>query len=658
MKRILQNYICSVLTAFIGLGLMGPCKLHGQNKTRANDSGHAPAGYYLPDLYQILNINNLSTWMRRDGQSNHSPTGDNGTYFPRGTAWVVYQDGFVFGSKAYADSAKTKPGPYSQLIRVGGATYSTGMRTGWVTGLGAEASPIDPGHPRARTYRIRRDWRTALKDRNGNFTEELRRDTAESNEIALAAVQPQQMQAVYDRYRIDWNNWPVDLGAPFIDRNRNGVYDEPPRLSDSFTHEDLIARGYDEPGIALSDMNRPADQVVWAVCNDLHQATSVGRFGSEPTGLEIQTTQWAYKSNPELGNVFFRRIRFINKGGVEIDYNNRSGAIKGVFWLDSMYVGQFADVEIGSRSDDLVGCDTLSSSAYAYNGNASDADYQRFNLAPPAVSYCLLQGPIVPASGKTAFFDLKTRSNFQNLSMTAHSYSSDGSVYRLPGGGYSTNTLLWHKMLRGFAPLEGKQERYAHLPGVTPGPFPLAGDPISGEGHIDGLNTPYSLPPRDRSILLASGPFQMAPRDTQEVVLACAAGLGADRLSGVAYVKALARRLKAAYPNLENLPVNVQEPRTSSAPESFVLRPNQPNPFAHATRIAFTLARASEIKLAVYDLLGREILLLAHGRKEPGQHSVLWPGVDQRGRLVPSGVYFYRLQVDNEVALRKLALFR
>jgi len=50
--------------------------------------------------YAILNINNLTAWFRSDGQSNHSPQADNGLYFPRGTANVIYQDGVVGGGKA------------------------------------------------------------------------------------------------------------------------------------------------------------------------------------------------------------------------------------------------------------------------------------------------------------------------------------------------------------------------------------------------------------------------------------------------------------------------------------------------------------------------------------------------------------------------------
>ncbi|RMD94367.1 MAG: hypothetical protein D6814_14640, partial [Calditrichaeota bacterium] len=500
----------------------------------------AKTGAYQPERYQILNINNLWTWAREDGLSNHSPTGDNGTFFPRGTAFIIYQDGFVFGSKAYVDAAHTQPAPFSQTIRVGGATYGTGTRAGWVDGFGANATAVDPDDPRARIYRIRRDWKEMTQD-------ELRRDAAESNEIPASDVTAAQMQAVYDQYTKDWNEWPVDLGAPFIDRNGNGIYDPPPA---DFTTKELIEKGYDEPGLAGADPNSPADQVIWTVYNDLHRPTSTGRFGSEPTGLEIQVTIWGYKRTDALGNIFFRKWRIINKGGVEIDANGT----KGVFNLDSMYVCQWSDPDLGSFSDDLVGCDTTLSLGFVYNGNAIDTDFRKFNLPPPSGGYDFLQGPIIPSPGDRAVFDLKYIDDFKNLGMTGFSYFSAGSPYSDPGGGYDTNTILWYKMLRGFAPLEGPDQRYAFPPGVTPGPFPLAGDPVTGTGHIDGQGQDYSFVPGDRRLLVITGPFELAAGDTQEVVVAFVAGLGSDRLSSVSVMKFNDRFAQNTYDALFQVP--------------------------------------------------------------------------------------------------------
>jgi hypothetical protein len=515
------------------------------NEKGKNDRSLAKTAAYQPDRYQILNINNLWTWHRNDGQANHSPTGDHGLFYPRGTKWVIYQDGMVFGSRAYVDAAKTIPAPFSQTIRVGGTTYATGQREGWVTGSGATAVPFvatGPTDNRARIYRIRRDWKEMSSD-------ELRRDAAESNEIAVSAVTQAQVQQIIDRYALDWKEWPVAYGAPFIDRNGNNQYDPPP---DGFPVNDLIEKNYDEPGIAGGDPNSPADQVLWAVFNDLNRTTSTGRFGSEPTGLEIQMTMWGYKRQDALGNLYFRKWRFINKGGVEIDANTPRTI--GSFYLDSMYVCQWSDPDLGEAGDDLAGCDTDLSMGFIYNGNPVDNEFRKVSLPPPASGYDFLQGPIVPSPGDRAVFDLKYRNGYKNLGMTGFSYFSAGSAYSDPTGGYATNTILWYKMLRGFAPLSGPDVRYDVPPGFEAGPFPLSGDPVRKTGHIDGQGQVGSFVPGDRRILIITGPFTMAPGDTQEVVVANVAGIGADRLSSVSVLKFNDRFAQNTYDALFQVP--------------------------------------------------------------------------------------------------------
>lgn len=503
---------------------------------------------YQPERYQVLNINNLWSWHREDGQSNHSPTGDNGVFFPRGTSFVIYQDGMVYGSQAYLDADYTQPAPFSQRIRVGGGTYTSQISTfeGWITGYGASAQPADKEDARARIYRIRRDWQQMSEA-------DLKRDAAESNEIGVSSVSDAQVAEIVGDYAWSWNNWPVDLGAPYIDRNGNGVYDPPPA---GFHVKDLIEMGYDEPGIAGADPNSPADQVLWTVYNDLNSQRSLDGLRSEPTGMEVQMTMWGYKRTDALGNIYFKKWRFINKGGVDID---ESGT-KGIFHLDSMYVCQWSDPDLGSFSDDLVGCDTVLSLGFVYNGNAVDTDFRKFNLPPPSGGYDFLQGPAVPDLGGEGIFDLKVKPDIKNLGMTGFSYFSAGSPYSDPGGGYDTRTIQWYKMLRGFAPLSGDDVRYNHPPGVEPGPFPLAGNPVTQEGHVDGQGEDYSFVPGDRRLLIITGPFQMAPGDTQEVVVAFIAGLGADRLSSVAVMKFNDRFAQNTYDALFQVPAAPSAP--------------------------------------------------------------------------------------------------
>ena len=492
--------------------------------------------------YAVLNINNLTAWFRSDGQSNHSPQADNGLYFPRGTANVIYQDGVVFGAKAFVGGFEgVGTAAPNQTVRVGGGTYGVGTRAGYVTGSGASAVAADPDDADVRIYRIRRDY-TLLKNADGTYSADLRRDAGNVNEIPTTEVTDAQMEAVYQQYATDWTSWPVDKGAPYVDRNGDGVYTAPPAFGVGFTLDSLISQGIDEPGLAGVDPNSPADQVIWTVYNDLNLSQAQGFAASEPLGIEVQKTVWGYKRSDALGNLYFSKYKLINKGGVDI--SAAAGDQLGSFHIDSMYVCQWSDPDLGSFSDDLVGCDSVLSMGFIYNGNAVDGTYRNFGLAPAAAGYDFLAGPIVPSAGDTAVFDLKLRPGFRNLKMSSFAYFSAGSPYSDPpngeAAGYASETGQWWKMLRGYAPLgtiNTADVSYAFPPGVPTDPFPLSGDASNGSGFVDGQGTTYSFAPGDRRILLNTGPFQMAPGDTQEIVVGVVAGIGSDRRSSVTVMK-------------------------------------------------------------------------------------------------------------------------
>jgi hypothetical protein len=518
--------VLSVLVWSFALASDGPDKTKPGEKQSLYKAAGTPR-------YGLININNLTTWHRSDGQSNHSPGADNGMYFPKGTGNVIYQDGVVFGGRVYVGGFPGQGGTPASLqpIRVGGGTYGVGTKEGWVTGLGATATAVNPNDPRARIYRIRRDYASMSPI-------EARQDAAFYNETTPAEVSDAAIAAMIAQYDKDWKEWPVDLGAPYIDRNGNGRYDPPPAFSSTFTVDSLIAQNRDEPGVAGADPNSPADQVLWTVYNDLDRSQALGFVGSEPIGLEIQKTVWAYKRSDALGNLYFSRYKLINKGGVDI-----GGGQKGAFYIDEMYVCQWSDPDLGSFSDDLAGCDSTLSIGFIYNGNANDDTFRKFGLAPPSAAYDFLAGPIVPDPNGTAVFDLKYRQGFRNLGMSSFAYFSAGSPYSDPPGGsgaYSTGTGRWYKMLRGFAPLgtiTDPDQPYNHPPGAPITKFPLSGDPVARTGFLDGLGTLYSFAPGDRRILLNTGPFRMAPGDTQEIYIGTVAGIGADRLSSVAVMK-------------------------------------------------------------------------------------------------------------------------
>lgn len=78
-----------------------------------------------------------------------------------------------------------------------------------------------------------------------------------------------------------------------------------------------------------------------------------------------------------------------------------------------------------------------------------------------------------------------------------------------------------------------------------------------------------------------------------------------------------------------------------------------PNPFNPSTSIRFSLPRAGEVSLSIYDLLGEKVTVLVSGYQNAGTHTVQW---NATGR--PSGVYFYRLNTGEFVETKKLILVR
>ena len=86
------------------------------------------------------------------------------------------------------------------------------------------------------------------------------------------------------------------------------------------------------------------------------------------------------------------------------------------------------------------------------------------------------------------------------------------------------------------------------------------------------------------------------------------------------------------------------ETSEASTPQTFSLAQNAPNPFNGNTVIRFALPQPSQVELAIYNLLGQPVAILAQGPSAAGSFSVRWNGRDQSGRAVTSGVYLYQLR--------------
>ncbi len=251
MKIKLFRYL-SLALILIAFTTMALAKGGGNKSTRLNKSLGEP-------VYTKININNISTWIKNDGETDINQNGNSGFVFPKGSnKTAVFQSGFLWGGRVDGQ------------FRVGGSTYRQGTVPGRILPNGQPANPQDPD---VRIYRVRRDYK------DGDLSAEL----ADGDGPTIEAIRAQ--------YEKDWNEWPADQGAPFEDVNGNGKY-EP---------------AIDIPGVP------GADQTVWFVCNDLDPAQTDYMYGSLPMGIEEQVTVWGYKSTGALGNMIFRKFIIINK---------------------------------------------------------------------------------------------------------------------------------------------------------------------------------------------------------------------------------------------------------------------------------------------------------------------------------------------------------
>ncbi len=93
-------------------------------------------------------------------------------------------------------------------------------------------------------------------------------------------------------------------------------------------------------------------------------------------------------------------------------------------------------------------------------------------------------------------------------------------------------------------------------------------------------------------------------------------------------------------------------------PNEFALKQNYPNPFNPSTEISFSLPKASQVTIEVFNVLGKRVATLLSGFHEAGTSTVTWDAVTDDGQAVASGMYFYRLNAGNFTQTRKMVLLK
>jgi len=93
-------------------------------------------------------------------------------------------------------------------------------------------------------------------------------------------------------------------------------------------------------------------------------------------------------------------------------------------------------------------------------------------------------------------------------------------------------------------------------------------------------------------------------------------------------------------------------------PTVFSLEQNYPNPFNPETTIRFSLPKAAQVKLEIYNILGQRVRVLVNGQLASGYHTATWNGEDDSGRLLSSGVYLYRIETNEFTKTQRLLFLK
>ncbi len=299
----------------------------------------------------------------------------------------------------------------------------------------------------------------------------------------------------------DYLDWPAQLGAP-VDTSGAPLF-------------------YGSP------------QMFW-VMNDLDTTSMQAELFSDPMGVEVQCVLHPHFSQGNLtSDALILRLTYINKS---------SDTIR------EAYIGYRADPDIRDAQNDAAGSDSARALAYVYD----QYRYQHLpdeDAASAAFGVCMLQTPVTPAEEEDrARWKDGWRAGYRNVSLSAAvAPVKSAGPQQDPVGDPNRSEVpeRYHALMQGRGlnavvrnPLTGEPSR-----------FWFNGDPVSGEGWLvdDGwlINDEIvSDKAGDKRILISAGPFDFAPGDTQQVVIALIAARGASRGAAVHLLRDRAEYLR------------------------------------------------------------------------------------------------------------------
>ncbi|HEY3249678.1 MAG TPA: T9SS type A sorting domain-containing protein [Ignavibacteria bacterium] len=378
------------------------------------------------------------------------------------------------------------------------------------------------------------------------------------------------------------------------------------------------------------------------------QSHTLQNGSTAPLKADVMKVDFSLNAPGGLDDVVFSQFTIINKS------NNT--------WNDA-FITIWTDDDLGYAADDKVGCDSALNLGYTYNSTNNDPQYGN---APPAVGFLFLRGALkFTGNNNDTVFICRNKTRipligYKDLKMSGFNWFGNTND---PQNGNPSNFRESFRYMSGFR--RNGQPIVHPLGYITK--YMFSGDPVTNTGwNQTGSGD-------DQRSILSTGPVNMAPGDTQVIVIAQPIARGTSNLNSITKLRELCALVKNYYNSCYTAPAIGIEPISNEVPGEFKLYQNYPNPFNPVTTIRFEIplwrgvdadgGRGVLTKLIIYDALGREVTTLVNEKLSPGAYEINWPacrscGAGRDASDYPSGVYFYKLIAGDYSETKKMVLVK
>jgi len=276
---------------------------------------------------------------------------------------------------------------------------------------------------------------------------------------------------------------------------------------------------------------------------------------------------------------------------------------------------------------------------------------------PPAIFTTVLQGPVVESSNitDTAYINRgqllgqQLLAGSKNLDLFSFAgYAKSDPNQSEPRDKYHVRNYIYgrDRFGRQLNPCETLYGIFYGENCDAANPiFWFSGDPVTQTGWLDNLAS-------DDRKFTSIGPFNLEKDKPVEIITALTVGRGTDHLNSITVGRDIVRSVIEEYKNnFSSMTYNPPEP--TNPVDNYILYHNYPNPFNPTTTIRYELPQDGVVTIKIYDILGQEVRTILNEFKQADRYEFNFNAIG-----LASGIYIYRMKVNDFIASKKMVLVR